>query len=200
MSHLVNDYDAQIPRSVETIQFPRWHKLFISIVVLLYFGTVTVCNLPSSDTKDRIMSRLRALVNLFSISQVWNMFGTGARPWHQRMVANITFADGSTKIYEFPRMELMSLSERYMREKMRKLFVDALPSTDFAEYLPDICRTLARANADAENEPMLVTLFLKVGEIPAPNGPIVGRHDLPHRLHTDILIVYKVKESDLLQP
>lgn len=201
MSHLFDDCDARIDQSLKTVRFSRSHKILISCVVVFYFATVAIWNLPTSDLKGSLMNLLRIPVSFFSVAQVWNMFGTGARPWHQFMAANITFADGSTKFYELPRMETMSLSERYRREKLRKIFVDTLPSTDYSEYWPDICVSLARANADPKNEPVLITLFLKVGEIPAPDrNKIAGRGELPRQLHSDTLIVYRVKESDLLQP
>ena len=198
-STLIGSADERVPF---VVRFTAGHKGFISFLVLFYFGTIAVWNLPDCLLKRKIIDTLRIPVDCLAIEQTWNMFAPAVRQTNYHLVALITFADGSSKLYEFPRMEMMEPVERYGKEKMRKLFIDNVPTTQFEGYLPDICASLARANYDGKNPPALITVTLKMADIPEPNeaAPPPPRFDMPARTKSEILIVYKVQKHDLDLP
>jgi hypothetical protein len=114
------------------------------------------------------------------------------------MNAVITFSDGSTKIYEFPRMEKLDLAGRFQKEKMRKLCEDVLPWAGFEEFLPAVARYIARANLNPDNPPIMVTISHNWTNMPPPDPKhwVMRDHWPPHGHHYTNLI-YVVPEQDL---
>ncbi|HEY9785520.1 MAG TPA: hypothetical protein V6D17_08980 [Candidatus Obscuribacterales bacterium] len=171
-------------------------KFFIRSLILFYFVTSVVSLLPHSPLEQRLKSVLQPTERALGLTQNWRLFSPELRQINYYPVAVITFADGSTKLYEFPRLEKMSLSERFRRQKLCKLFQDSLPWSDFHYFWPYAARYVARANTDPENQPQMVALayawvkgldfrhYVKQGNLPEPN-----------RLYT--FFVYRVTAEDL---
>lgn len=183
------------------IKFDLHHRIFLTVVIACYYIAVAVWNCPDGLLKSSLMAMLRIPVDIFAVEQTWNMFGPNLRSWNGHSVAVITFTDGSSKIYEFPRMEMLTIFEKYKREKMRKLFIDNMNDQNFEAYLPSIAQAIADANYQKGNEPRLVTITLKYADIPAPNQKTLSsRHALPQRANSKTLIVYKVQDQHVDAP
>ena len=196
---LISTADERVPF---VVSFSRGRKILITSLIACYFGSIAIWNMFDCPLKAQLIALFRIPVDLFAFEQTWNMFAPGVRYTNYHLIAVITFADGSSKLYEFPRMEMMDALEKYRKEKMRKLFIDNIPTTTFDIYLPDICASMARANYDKQNPPTLVTVSLHQSEIPTPNesNPPPPRFGMRQRVQSVTLIVYKVRHEDLESP
>jgi hypothetical protein len=124
--------------------------------------------------------------------QSWDMFAPVPKGANTYIEANLTYRDGSTKIWTFPRMEQMSLTERFFKERYRK-FAENLQTDQLDDLLPDTARYIARLNSTPENPVKTVILIRRVSFIvPRPDGTYVPEPGEPH-----ILLGYGVKPEDL---
>lgn len=127
------------------------------------------------DLRRKICNPLRASTGIIAL---WNLFGPDVRDKNVHYSSVITFADGSTKLYEFPRSQKMGYFERFQKEKQRKLFIDCLPQVFTRPMLPSVARFLFDANADPTNPPRKVVFTQHWIDTPPP-GSGVKRDNLP---------------------
>ena len=108
------------------------------------------------------------------------------------MDAVVVFKDGSTKVWAFPRMEQLSLTDRYLKERYRK-FVEVLKEDAMAPLWPDAARFVARLNNDPRDPVKTVQLVRHWSEnMPRIDGEYVAA---PWRAYPFSL--YTVKPEDL---
>lgn len=146
-----------------------------------------------------MVNHLRIVVDVLAFEQTWNMFGPPLRQWNGHYFMTITFADGSSRICELPRMEKMDLWEKFKREKLRKLFIDNFANPQFAVYLPAMAANLALANNDPKNPPVLVCITFKWADMREPDEKNMSPTDqYPEHTNSRTDIVYRVKPEDLI--
>lgn len=125
--------------------------------------------------------------------QSWDTFAPEPKSVNSYIEALVVFKDGSTSTWKFPRMEQLSLTERYYRERYRK-FVEVLQQSSHSALWPDISRYIARLNnKHASNPPEIVILVEHRSAI----GPYTEGPYRPEPSHARIFFEYNVKPEDL---
>jgi len=126
--------------------------------------------------------------------QSWDMFAPIPKGTNTYIEATLIYRDGSRKIWTYPRVEQMSLTERIFKERYRK-FAEHLQRDELDELLPDAARHIARLNSSSDNPVKTVILVQKVSFIvPYPHGH--GAY-VPGPLQPHILLGYGVQPEDL---
>lgn len=170
--------------------------LIVSFAVFYVVGTLLYLAPPFS-VRDLIASPLIATWHFFGWSQGWSVFAPRLRRYNPHATATVTFTDGSTELYEFPRMEKLNLWDRFRREKWRKFAVDNMPWSIASYYHEDVARYVARdAFRDPSNPPMQVALTIHwavVPELPA----VVPSDRFPEHDKAASFFVYRVRKKDL---
>ncbi|MGB8597340.1 MAG: hypothetical protein WCD48_17710 [Candidatus Sulfotelmatobacter sp.] len=124
--------------------------------------------------------------------QSWDMFAPTPALANSYVEAIVVYKDGSRRIWSFPRMEQLSLSDRYFRERYRK-FSENLQNDQNDALWPDVARRIARANSTPSNPAKTVILVQRW-------SPIVPRADgsyQPEPWDQHVLYGYGVKREDL---
>jgi len=175
------------------------YKFGVYVIVAVYFSIAIVSLLPKSPLQTRLNRLMSPICQAFNLSQNWKLFSPDLREINFCSHALIEFEDGTTKLYEFPRLEEMSGFEAYRRQKLGKLFQDSMPWPDFSLFWPDVARFIARANYDAgepSNPPVQVSLAYYWISVPGMDK-FEKQSDLrePNRLFT--FFIYRVKAEDL---
>jgi hypothetical protein len=83
--------------------------------------------------------------------------------------SQITYRDGSQKVWEFPRMEKMGIIEKMFKEGYRRWGNDCVCDKDQSYLWPDAARYIARANAHPGNPPVSVSIIRHWSWIDPPN-------------------------------
>lgn len=124
--------------------------------------------------------------------QSWDMFSPA--PWNinSYVEAIVVYKDGSRKPWAFPRMEKLSLKQRFLKERYRK-FTEALQRDENDALWADVARRIARLNSTPENPVKTVILVQEWSPI-VPSADDVY-HQQPWDQH--ILYGYGVRSEDL---
>lgn len=152
----------------ETKKLSAAYKIGVYLFVITYFSIAAATLLPRSPLQSRLSALFSPLTHAFNLSQNWKLFSPDLREINFCSQAVVEFADGTTKLYEFPRLEKMDGFTRYRRQKLCKIFQDSMPWPDFSVFWPDVGRFIARANYDETNPPVQVSLaynWIAVGDI-----------------------------------
>jgi hypothetical protein len=108
------------------------------------------------------------------------------------VVASVITRDGSIQTWTFPRMEQLSLTQRYYQERYRK-FAENLQDAKNSALWPDVARHLARRYANRANPPEIVMLVKYWSGIAPPTERPPSA--VPPR--AQIFFEYKVTPEDL---
>lgn len=124
--------------------------------------------------------------------QSWNAFAPAPKALNSFVEAVIIYKDGRVLNWKFPRMEHMSRSQRYVKERYRK-YIENLKEDSSVALWPDAARYVARLNNDPANPPQIVMLIRHWSDIvpPANDSP------KPQPQHVQIFYEYKVQPADL---
>lgn len=176
------------------------YRVGVYLFVAIYFSIAIITLLPKSPLQSRLFGLVAPLASALNLSQNWKLFSPDLREINFCSYAVVEFTDGTTKLYEFPRLEQMGAFEAYRRQKLCKIFQDSMPWPDFSSFWPDIGRFLARANFDPSdidsNAPVQVTLVYNW--VPVPDMDHYEKQaDLKEPSRSFTFFIYRVKPEDL---
>jgi len=124
--------------------------------------------------------------------QSWDMFAPAPKSVNAYIQGVVITRDGRIHTWKFPRMEQLSLTQRYFKERYRK-FVENLQDEKNSAVWPDVSRHLARLYNDPSNPPEIVMLVRYWSDIvPQPDG---SYRPQPERAR--IFFEYRLKPEDL---
>ncbi len=167
---------------------PIWIKFFVAFHLL----SITVWALPlaSPDLKtgtvrprgsdeallfnDRYLrpSPIKFYLLETGFWQYWDMFApnpSGVDIWCD---AKVTYKDGAVKAYQYPRMALLPVGEKFIKERYRKFYERvSLPEHSF--LWPTFAQRIALINdGTALNPPVQVQLFHHWLRVPGPGETV----------------------------
>ncbi len=175
------------------------YRAGVYLFFVLYFSIAIITLVPKNPLQIRLAALVSPFTHALNLSQNWKLFSPELREINFASQAVIEFKDGTTKLYEFPRLEEMSTWEAYRRQKLCKLFQDSMPWPDFSSFWPDVGRFIARANFDCQdrsNPPVQVSLaynWVPVGDI----NHFEKQAELKEPRTRVTFFIYRVKAEDL---
>ncbi len=179
-------------------QFGRAEKILFSVFFVVFFliaHAISLSHYPGYE--EAMIPYVRRYASFFGLEQNWSMFSR-LRKANGHSIAVITFADGSAKIYEYPRFDLMDQFSHFQFEKRRSLFCEFLPGRWGRKYRPASVRHLIWCNENTKNQPEIVTLVYNYVDVPAPDSnKWVRFDDLPFHTIKEPYFVYRVRTGDL---
>ena len=92
------------------------------------------------------------------------MFSPNPKSKNAYAEAVVIYQDGSTDMYSFPRMELLSVTKRAFKERYRK-YEEVLINSEFAELWPDAARRVARLYSNRASPPQKILLVVRWSDI-----------------------------------
>jgi len=141
-----------------SVPMSRRDQILISIFIATYFFCVGINICGNCPLKTYVRQFTQSIELFCGIEQSWNMFCPNPRDYSFHPYAIITFQDGSTALYEFPRPEKMNQLEETLRERVRKAFYDNMPWDDYSVFRPTLARHIARCFANPKNPPTQVSM------------------------------------------
>ncbi len=116
------------------------------------------------------------LVRYYTMStgtwQYWDMFAPDPASIDIWGDAEIEFKDGTKKRWQYPRMYLLPLPEKYLMERYRKFFERA-SNPDYGYIFPVFAQRVAYINwTDPDNPPVKVKLFRHSMALPGIGKPL----------------------------
>ena len=169
------------------------------IIGFLFLATIVgVAELPvvPEEYKGNLISAGAPL----GMRQGWRVFSPELRCCNWHTLCLIEFKAGTVKAIEFPRMEKLSLLQRFIHEKQRNILGDRITNPVYKRFRPMIARYYARANqgGDSANPPVRVTFVFASAPMPPLNSKQwVYRDQLPEHTFRQVYFSYQVKAEDL---
>jgi hypothetical protein len=181
-----------------TRKMPRWQRGLIQAFIIVHVYIIVFWGLPSSNFRAKMVQPVEDYVIWSGLWHSWDMFSPDPLSLNFNVAAQITYQDGTTKMWEFPRMERMGLWERYGKERWRK-WRERVRQDSYSPIWNDTVQWIARENNTIPgNPPTQITLIRYWNQIPSPiKGdfqPMPRDFDLKYSYRFKL---YDVKAEDL---
>lgn len=169
-------------------------RIGISAFLLFHIVAIACWSLPTNSLLiTTIDAKLRPYLLWSGLFQNWNMFAPEPLKLNCGIEAQITYQDGQVRLWKFPRMQDLGLTERYQKERYRK-FAEYLRADTGSALWPDAARHIARLNNDTSSPPAAVLLVRSCSAINPPGAHGSYR---PGPRQTSVFFAYLVKPEDL---
>lgn len=163
---------------------------YIKVFVALHLLCITIWSLPNppegvangakpvgSDYillyNQRYLKSFKPISSYLFVSgfwQYWDMFSPNPASTDIWVDAEIVYKDGKKKHYQYPRMYLLSIPEKYPNERFRK-FYERVNEPNYSYLWPQFCLRIAYLNDDPKNPPVTVVLTRHWLKIEPPGTP-----------------------------
>lgn len=171
----------------------RAKRFAINVFLLFHLLAITCWAIPlDSPFLAAFRKTIRPYFLWSGLFQSWNAFAPAPKALNSYVEAVVIYKDGRILNWKFPRMEHMSLAERYFKERYRK-FVENLKEDSNVALWPDAARYVARLNNDPSDPPEIIMLIRHWSDIVLPGN----RSSAPQPQHVQIFYEYKVRSQDL---
>lgn len=175
-----------------------------NLVIIGYLSLATIVGVGELPVvPDAYKGNLISLGAPIGMKQGWRVFSPDLRTTNWHTLCLIELEDGTVKAVEFPRMEKLSLIERFIHEKQRNILGDRITNPIYKRFRPMIARYYARANInhDLENahgQPVRVTFIFASAPMPdIHSSHWVYRDRLPEHTFKQVYFSYAVNPGDL---
>lgn len=145
-------------------------RLVSAFIAFNLFAITCWCVPLQSPLLSRIRSGMLPYMRWIGLFQSWDMFAPNPSNLNNYVGALVKFRDGSSRLWNFPRMENLGYVDRYFKERYRKYANDNLRLDADSALWPDAARYIARVNNQPSNPPVQVSLIRYWSVIPPP-GP-----------------------------
>src|SRR5262249_53001901 len=116
----------------------------INVFLMFHMASIACWCVPEASP---LVSAYRSLIRPYflwsGLFQAWDMFAPSPKATNSYIEAVVLYDGGDTRNWSFPRMEQLSLNERYCKERYRK-FVENLEKDSDSPLWPDAARFIAR--------------------------------------------------------
>ncbi|UXR64633.1 hypothetical protein EZJ49_16350 [Bdellovibrio bacteriovorus] len=121
-------------------------KSLISVFIAVHVIMMVTAALPDrSAVGDQVLRFLSAYQVFFGLDQTWSMFAPNPASVNSYLTATLTFKDGSTEQWTFPRASQLDDMERFTAgERYRKYQQENLLPMEKEELWFDLSRYVAR--------------------------------------------------------
>lgn len=174
----------------------RVPKAVISAFILMYVLVLVVWLQPNQRWRNNVLQPVRPIIMFSGLWQNFEVFAPDPRKVNIHLDAEVTFADNTRTIWEYPRMDKLDYLERMVKERYRKLGMDYANWDENKKIWPDLARYIARQEAASRGRvPIQVVLRRHFTFIPPPDIGLIGADHEPER--SAEFFKYVVQPGDL---
>lgn len=160
-------------RRVNRLEKRWWKRRIINGFLIWHAFALFIWLVPgNSAIVQACVGMVRPYMVVTAFAQNWSMFSPNPDHMDVYLEAKITYADGETRFWDFPRMVHMNYVRRYEEERWRKMTEVATHGGNHNLW-PSLARYAARVNDfDPQNPPVSVELIQHSRIIPPPGQAI----------------------------
>jgi hypothetical protein len=157
----------------ERIECSRLGRLAISGFLIFTILAMVVSNLPRSESEATARNFFDSYLYATDLRQRWNLFAPDPSKKTLQLSARISYADGSSEIWNFPSGG--NLLDPYRYYRWRKLARRVNSNTSIAILWQPVALWIGREQADPDRRPVTVALIRRwaITRPPGSNEKVV---------------------------
>lgn len=169
----------------------------MTAVLSFYLFCILLIISPDSALRNVLYKPVYPFLSALGFWQSWNVFAPTIRMENFHLLALVTFKDGTTTLWEFPRQDLLTGVAQMRAERFRKWANDRIRYHEYSFLQPDAARYIARLHRTGVDATEPKTVELTIFSIPIPAPTAVISKDAPAHTRHKTFFVYDVQPEDL---
>ena len=146
-----------------------WKRVALNIFIAVHVAMLFIWGLPAGALRTTLAQPTEKYMMFSGLWHIWGMFAPKPLDLNFDVRAMVKYQDGSTAEWIAPRMEELSIAQRFSKERFRK-WRERIRSEDHRMVWDDTSRWIARQmNRNPKNPPVEVQLTRWWVEIPPPD-------------------------------
>lgn len=167
----------------------------VSVCLVAYMVAVALQMGPAVPLRNHLVVLVAPFLDYTGTWQNFAMFSPEPRRKNLFLSAVVTYSDGATAYYSYPRLERLNFWDRMQKERFRKYGFDSLVHDENRGLWTDFARYVARQSAGSELVPIQVSLQRHESDVPAPKE--FKKHPQQPAYNVTTFFVYDVRKEDL---
>jgi hypothetical protein len=177
----------------ESQRFQNAKRVAINAFIVFHLIAIFCWSVPINNSVIQFVKEsVRPYLVWSGLFQSWDMFSPSPKSVNSYLEAVVIYADGSSQLWSFPRMELLSPTDRYFKERYRK-YEENLQNNNYPDLWPDAARYIARLNSDSTHRVQKVLLVVRWSDIIPRSDNTYDRGPWD----VNVFYTYTVKPEDL---
>jgi hypothetical protein len=157
-----------------------WKLVALNIFIALHLAGLFFWGLPDSPLRNHMARPFERYLVYMGLWHIWGMFAPAPLNVNYDVRATVKHKDGTTSMWNIPRMEKLPIWQRASKERYRK-WSERIRADEYAMIWDDTARWIARQNnTNPTNPPVEVKMTRWWTEVP----PIVRKRDYQPRAMT----------------
>ncbi len=174
-------------------QLQKAKRIAINAFIIFHLIAIVCWSLPVNNSLVQFVKEsVRPYLVWSGLFQSWDMFSPSPKSVNSYLEAVVIYADGTSQLWSFPRMELLGTKDRYFKERYRK-YEENLQNNVYADLWPDAARYIARLNSDSTHRVQKVLLVVRWSDIIPRSDNTYDRGPWD----VNVFYTYTVKPEDL---
>src|SRR5438874_1355626 len=146
-----------------------WKRGALNVFIAAHLVMLFIWGLPDNAFRRYMAHPYEKYILFTGLSHVWGMFAPKPLDINFDVRATVKYKDGSSAEWIAPRMEELSVAQRFTKERFRK-WRERIRADDHRMVWDDTSRWIARQmNHDPQNPPVQVQLTRWWVDIPPPD-------------------------------
>jgi hypothetical protein len=174
----------------------KWVRVLLTAFILVQLYVIAFWGMPGSGFRYLMTRPIEKYVINSGLWHSWDMFSPDPLSINFSVDAEVIHKNGRSETWVFPRMEQLSMWDRFQKERYRK-WRERVRQDAYGAIWDDTCRFIARkTNTEAGNPPIRVILTRRWSSIPPPRVSLGKRHPddfQPIPSHYDMPFSYSFK-------
>jgi hypothetical protein len=153
-------------------------KLIVLSLIFLYIVILLSREFPFFKWQQEIKEATNNYVLFVGLDQSYTVFAPPPE-FNLHFFAIVTRRSGLMEIWQYPRMDNLSLWDKLFKERYRKFLNDNLSLGALRSHLPALAQYIARQKQNAHDEPYVVSIFyvLRPIRLPEQDAPVGTDND-----------------------
>lgn len=123
----------------------EWGLRLLGVLIAAHILAILTWSVPGdAPAVKRIRHFFEPYLLYTGLWQSWDMFSPNPMSINAYLEAELTMANGTKKVWEFPRMEKMGLFDKFRYERYRKWAIDRVRLDAYSGIWPETARYIAR--------------------------------------------------------
>jgi hypothetical protein len=177
----------------ESQRLQKTKRIVINAFIIFHLVAIFCWSIPVNNPLVQFVKEsVRPYLVWSGLFQSWDMFSPAPKSVNSYLEAVVIYADGTSQLWSFPRMELLGAKDRYFKERYRK-YEENLQNNNYADLWLDAARYIARLNSDSTHRVQKVLLVVRWSDIIPRSDNTYDRGPWD----VNVFYTYTVKPEDL---
>jgi len=166
-----------------------FHRVLVSVLIASYLAIALVQSVPTADLPKGVSAITEPVIAFTGTKQRWNLFAPELMQVNQYSTVLIINDTGNMQLYEWPRLDLKNVAEKFELQQTRRFVTECLARPQFSYYWPGVSERLIKSFSNSNTTVDQINFRFNFANVPKFDH-YHTREELPQAYSPDTTFTY----------